>query len=198
MGSTFALAGGVAQLFPASVNFRVRASLWTLAIGAVVLSIVAVASSRSDWSTGQGRATAQPVQFSHAHHVGGVGIDCRYCHRSVDTEAFAGMPSTQTCMHCHSQLWTEAAMLAPVRQSWANGRPLRWRRVHDLPDFAYFDHGAHVQAEVACSTCHGEVERMALTVQAAPLTMRWCVDCHADLPARYGLPAQLSCSTCHR
>jgi hypothetical protein len=188
----------VAQLFDAKHNLYARASSWAAAVGVVLLIVVATAWSRSGWSTGQGRALHQEVPFSHAHHVGGLGLDCRYCHRSVDTEAFAGMPSTQTCMHCHSQLWTEAEVLAPVRESFAEGRPLRWRRVNDLPDYAYFEHGAHVQAEVPCSTCHGEVERMALTTQTAPMIMRWCIACHAELPERYGLPARTSCSTCHR
>lgn len=188
----------MAQLYRAHANWIARGSLWALVLGLAALAVLAVALSRSDWATGRGRTPAQPVPFSHAHHVGGLGIDCRYCHRSVDTDAFAGLPSTETCMSCHAQLWTHAEILAPVRHSFATGEPLRWRRVHDLPDFAYFDHSAHQRAGVECATCHGEVARMALTTQVAPLTMRWCVDCHAELPERYGLPARTSCSTCHR
>lgn len=180
------------------MNAVARRTLVGIPIGLLVFACLAVALSRSNWATGEGYTPAQPVPFSHAHHVGGVGLDCRYCHRTVDTEAFAGIPSTRTCMHCHAQLWTHAAVLAPVRESFASGRPLRWRRVNDLPDFAYFDHAAHTQAQVECETCHGDVASMALTTQAAPLTMRWCIECHAELPDRYARPVQISCSTCHR
>lgn len=135
---------------------------------------------RSSYVTGQDMVREQPVPFSHAHHVGGLGIDCRYCHTSVEQARFAGIPPTETCMTCHSQIWTNAAMLAPVRTSLADNRPLRWRRVHNLPDYVYFDHGAHVVNGVGCSTCHGRVDQMPLTRQTAPLTMGWCLDCHRD------------------
>jgi hypothetical protein len=188
----------MAQLFRASTNRAARASLWAFALAAMVVASLAVALQRSDWSTGRGWAATQPVPFSHAHHVGEFGIDCRHCHHTVDSDAFAGIPPTSLCMRCHARIWTHADMLAPVRESYASGRPLRWRRVHDLPDFAYFDHSAHTQAGIGCETCHGDVGSMALTVQVAPLTMRWCIDCHADLPARFGRPVDINCSTCHR
>ncbi len=188
----------MAQLFSPTANLVARASLLALLFALIAVALLATWLSRSDWSTGEHRAFSQPVPFSHAHHVGGVGIDCEYCHRSVATDAFAGIPPSEVCMHCHSQLWTHAQMLAPVRHSFATGQRLRWRRVNELPDFAYFDHSAHIHAEVECATCHGDVASMPLTRQATPMTMRWCIDCHGDLERRYGLPSRTSCSTCHR
>src|SRR5690606_34753660 len=123
------------------------------------------------------------------HHVGGLGIDCRYCHVSVADSAFAGMPSTKTCMTCHSQIWKEAAMLEPVRTSWATGRPIEWTRVHDVPDFAYFNHSIHVQKGIACVTCHGRVDRMPLMWTVHSLRMEWCLDCHRE-PERYIQPKE--------
>jgi hypothetical protein len=120
----------------------------------------------------------QPVPFSHKHHVGDDGIDCRYCHTSVEKSAFAGIPSTQVCMTCHSQLWTEAPLLQPVRQSLATNKPLQWNRVNDLPDFVYFDHSIHVANGVGCSTCHGQLDQMPLTWRTQTLYMKWCLECH--------------------
>jgi hypothetical protein len=120
----------------------------------------------------------QPVPFSHKHHVGDDGIDCRYCHTSVETSAFAGIPSTHICMTCHSQLWTEAPLLEPVRTSLTTNRAIQWNRVNDLPDFAYFNHSIHVAKGVGCSTCHGELDRMPLTWRTQTLYMKWCLDCH--------------------
>jgi len=120
----------------------------------------------------------QPVPFSHQHHVAGLGIDCRYCHTSVEKSAFAGIPPTETCMTCHSQLWTQAPMLAPVRVSLATNVPLQWNRVHDLPDFTYFDHSIHIAKGVGCSTCHGRIDQMPITWRVQTLYMKWCIDCH--------------------
>ncbi len=120
----------------------------------------------------------QPVPFSHKHHVGGLGIDCRYCHTSVEESSTAGIPPTETCMTCHSQLYTDAAMLAPVRQSLAQHERLRWNRVHDLPDFVFFNHSIHINKGIGCSTCHGRVDRMPLTWKESSLYMKWCLDCH--------------------
>jgi len=131
----------------------------------------------------------QPVPFSHKHHVGGLGIDCRYCHTSVEQSSFAGLPPTETCMTCHSQLYTQAPLLAPVRESLAAGAPLRWNRVNYVPDFVYFNHGIHVSQGVGCSTCHGQVDAMPLMWQAHTLFMKWCLDCHRD-PATYIRPRQ--------
>jgi hypothetical protein len=132
------------------------------------------------WETRVDVVVNQPVPFSHEHHVGEEGIDCRYCHTSVETAAFAGLPPTHICMTCHSQLWTNAAMLAPVRESLATGTPIHWQRVNWLPDFVFFDHSVHVNNGIGCTTCHGDVAKMPLTRQARPLTMRWCISCHQD------------------
>ncbi len=120
------------------------------------------------------------MPFSHAHHVGEIGLDCRYCHQGVETSASAGLPATNVCLTCHSQILADTAALAPVRQSLAAGVPLQWRRVNDLPDYVFFNHAAHVRNGVGCETCHGRVDQMPLTWQAAPLTMQWCVDCHRN------------------
>ena len=123
-------------------------------------------------------AVEQPVPFSHKHHVGDDGIDCRYCHDTVETSSFAGLPPISTCMTCHSQLYTDQAMLKPVVDSWRSGVALHWQRVHQLPDFVYFNHSIHVAKGVGCESCHGRVDRMALTMRTQPLSMQWCLDCH--------------------
>jgi len=129
----------------------------------------------------------QPVPFSHQHHVAGLGIDCRYCHTSVETSSFAGVPATETCMTCHSQLWTEAPLLAPVRASLTANTSLKWNRVYDLPDFAYFDHSIHVTKGIGCSTCHGRVDQMPITWKTQTLYMKWCLECHRA-PEKYLRP----------
>jgi hypothetical protein len=120
----------------------------------------------------------QPVPFSHDHHVSGLGIDCRYCHTTVETSAFAGIPSTEICMGCHSQIWKDSALLEPVRESYRTKRPLEWTRVHDVPDFVYFDHSIHVAKGVGCESCHGRVDRMPLMRKVHALHMEWCLECH--------------------
>src|SRR5258708_25577585 len=134
--------------------------------------------SRSDYTTGVHVVRNQPVEFSHQHHVGGLGIDCRYCHTGVEESSMAGMPPTETCMQCHRWIWRESPKLAPVRDSFRTGRPIRWARVHDLPDFVYFDHGIHVKKGVACVTCHGRIDRMPLVRREHTLHMQWCLACH--------------------
>ena len=135
---------------------------------------------RTDYVRNVGFTVEQPVPFSHEHHVAGLGIDCRFCHSAVETSASAGLPPTHTCMTCHSQIWTNAAMLAPVRDSFAQNRPIPWRRVTDLPDYVYFNHAIHVAKGVGCDECHGDVERMPLMRKANTLTMAFCLDCHRD------------------
>jgi len=132
------------------------------------------------YNTGERYTPPQPVPFSHRHHVSGLGIDCRYCHTTVETSANAGMPSTEICMTCHSQIWTHADVLAPVRQSLAQDEPLRWTRVYELPDYVYFDHSIHIAKGVGCTECHGPIGDMALTWKATTLYMSWCLDCHRD------------------
>ena len=159
---------------------------WIL-MGAVVVPFLFVALGYSlanaPMVTGKEIVVTQPVPFSHEHHVAQLGLDCRYCHTGVEKAWFAGLPPTETCMTCHSQIWTNAAMLAPVRKSFASNDPIRWQRVHRLPDYAYFDHSIHVAKGVGCTTCHGDVGTMPLMVQHAPLTMAWCLDCHRN-PAK--------------
>lgn len=133
-----------------------------------------------DWARHVGWAVGQPLPFSHQHHVAGLGIDCRFCHTAVEVSSNAGMPPTYTCMTCHSQIWTNAAMLAPVRRSLADDKPIVWNRINDLPDYVYFNHSIHIAKGIGCSSCHGEVDRMPLTHKAATLTMQFCLDCHRD------------------
>jgi hypothetical protein len=143
--------------------------------------------TKSPYNTQAYTPREQPVQFSHKHHVGDDGIDCRYCHTSVEKSAFAGIPPTKTCMNCHSQLFADSPYLEPVRESWRTGKPIEWVRVHDLPDFAYFNHAIHVNKGVGCSTCHGRVDLMPLTFQVASLQMQWCLECHRE-PERFLRP----------
>jgi len=156
---------------------------------AVVGAWVVFTLMRSSWVTGQYELVEQPVQFSHAHHVGGIGIDCRYCHTSVENSSFAGIPPTRTCMNCHSEIWTNAPILEPVRASFRNSTNLEWIRVNDLPDFVYFNHQIHVRQGVGCATCHGPVDQMPLTYQATTLQMEWCLDCHRA-PEQYLRPRE--------
>ncbi len=141
----------------------------------------------SSYATRQGDAREQPVPFSHAHHVGSMGIDCRYCHTTVETAGFANIPPTKTCMNCHSQIWVTSPTLEPVRASYRSDQSIEWTRVHDLPDFVYFNHSIHVNKGVGCETCHGRVDEMPLMYQHASLEMRWCVDCHRN-PEKYVRP----------
>jgi hypothetical protein len=166
------------QIFSPGANtwFRVILVATPLLLGGSVVAIYRL--NYSSYATQVGVPVDQPVAFSHQHHVDGLGIDCRYCHTSVEKAAFAGMPSTETCMTCHSQLWTEAPLLEPVRNSLATNTPLRWTRVHNLADFVYFDHSIHVRKGISCSSCHGRIEQMPLTRKEKTLQMGWCLDCH--------------------
>jgi hypothetical protein len=168
----------MAQIFRKSSNSLARVSLVGLVASFFCFWGVVYAIYRSPFTTNQKIPREQEVPFSHQHHVAGLGIDCRYCHTSVENSAFAGIPATETCMSCHSQIWTEAPMLAPVRQSMVSGMPLVWNRVNDVPDFVYFNHGIHVQKGIGCSSCHGRVDQMPLTWKEHSLYMRWCLDCH--------------------
>jgi hypothetical protein len=174
-------------IFRPSANLAAAVTLLALAglgVGGVALWWL---WPRTDYARHVRWPVGQPVPFSHEHHVGGLGIDCRYCHTSVEDSPFAGMPSTKTCMTCHSQIWTNAQVLEPVRASWRNDTPIHWTRVYDLPDFAYFNHAIHVNKGVGCSTCHGPVDQMPLTWKATPLTMEWCLGCHRQ-PEQYLRP----------
>ncbi len=168
------------QVFTKSADGVARFVVWGTLVASMAAAIVGTALLRSHFLTGVGEAMAQPVPFSHKHHVGELGIDCRYCHNGVETSASAGLPATEVCMTCHSQLYTNAAMLAPVRTSLVTGKPLRWQRVNSVPDYVYFNHSIHIAKGVACETCHGAVDDMPLTARAQPLSMEWCLDCHRN------------------
>ncbi|WP_431271830.1 cytochrome c3 family protein [Dankookia sp. P2] len=170
----------VAQLFPPWATLVARLALVSGVLLPFCLVGLLMALQYTPYVTGQTITPEQTVPFSHEHHVGGLGIECRYCHTSVEKSRFAGLPPTHTCMTCHSQLWTNAAVLEPVRRSLAEDRPIRWRRVNALPDYVYFDHSIHVAKGVGCTSCHGPVDTMPLMRQAVPLTMGWCLDCHRN------------------
>ena len=177
----------MSQVFPSSANAWSRASIITIVLLVLGLGWVVLTLQRSDFVTSANQFVEQPVQFSHQHHAGGIGIECRYCHTSVEVSPSAGIPPTKTCINCHSQIWNQSAYLEPVRASFRDDRPLNWIRVHDLPDFVYFNHSIHVRKGVGCETCHGRVDRMPLVFQAKSLQMEWCLDCHRD-PSRYVRP----------
>ncbi len=134
----------------------------------------------SPQNTDVGYRPEQPVPYSHALHVGELGIDCKYCHNTVEVSAHASLPATEVCMNCHSAIYPESAKLLPVRESFASGLPVKWVRVHDLPDYAYFNHSAHVNRGVGCVSCHGRIDKMEVVYQSEPLSMGWCLDCHRN------------------
>ena len=177
----------MAQIFHRSANTISRVTIFGAIFIATFVLYVIGAVIRSPYFTNQGVEREQIVPFSHQHHVGGLGIDCRYCHTSVETSNFAGIPPTATCMNCHAQIWTNAQMLAPVRNSFSSGRPLVWTRVNRLPDFVHFNHSIHIAKGIGCVSCHGRVDKMNLMYQAQPLTMSWCLQCHNN-PERYVRP----------
>jgi hypothetical protein len=168
----------MAQIFPKSANEIAKASILAIPVLAIGLFLGWTVFMRSPYITNQKIARSQPVPFSHKHHVGGLGLDCRYCHTSVEVSSTAGIPPTKTCMNCHSQIWTNAQILEPVRYSYRSGTSLQWEKVNDLPDFVYFNHSIHVNKGVGCNTCHGQVDGMALTLQQESLQMEWCLECH--------------------
>jgi hypothetical protein len=214
------------QIFHHSTNTLAKVSIFGALFAVAGGLWLVLEFNRSSYVTQAGVARIQPVQFSHQHHVGGMGIDCRYCHTSVEKSATAGIPPTQTCMNCHSQIWNTSPELEPVRESFRSGKSLEWVRVHDLPEFAYFNHSAHVNKGMGCTTCHGRIDRMPLVWQEASLQMEWCLECHRapekfvrpqhevfnaayeppanqlelgkKLAQEYGLRPRTSCSTCHR
>lgn len=177
----------MAQIFHKSTNSLSRISILAAVVLVSGLLWAALELQRSPYVTYAGVARMQPVPFSHQHHVGGLGIDCRYCHTSVEVSGFAGIPPTKTCMNCHSQIWTSAPMLEPVRESFRSGKSLVWTRANDLPDFVYFDHSIHINKGVGCNTCHGPVDRMPLMYNQASLQMEWCLNCHRA-PEKYLRP----------
>jgi formate-dependent nitrite reductase cytochrome c552 subunit len=179
----------MAQIFHPSTNTVSKLTIFgaVFLIGGLLWLLAEL--NRSSYVTQANVVRPQPVPFSHKHHVSGLGIDCRYCHTAVEQSAFAGIPSTSTCMNCHSQIWTNSPMLEPVRESYRTGQPLRWTRVHNLAEFAYFNHSIHVNKGVGCATCHGPVDQMPLIAQQESLLMEWCLDCHRN-PERYLRPRE--------
>jgi hypothetical protein len=187
----------MSQIFHRSTNTISRVSIFgaLFAVGALLWLFAAI--NRSPWVTQAQVAREQPIQFSHERHVAGNGIDCRYCHTSVEDSPFAGIPPTKTCMNCHSEVFANSPFLEPVRASFRNNVPIQWTRVHDLPDFVYFDHSIHVKKGVGCTTCHGQVDRMPLMWQEHSLQMEWCLDCHRN-PERYVRPREAVFSVDYR
>jgi len=215
----------MAQIFHRSTNTLARVSIFGGVFLLAGLGWVFATLDRSSYNTGEGVTLEQPVPFSHDHHIVALGIDCRYCHTSVEDSAFAGIPPTSTCINCHKLIWNDSEMLAPVRASFANDEPIEWTRVNDLPDYVYFDHSVHIKKGVGCVSCHGRVDQMPLMRQAESLQMEWCLECHrnpedqirpreevfnmaweatnqeelgAELVAEYHVNTRTSCSTCHR
>jgi hypothetical protein len=170
----------MAQIFDRSSNALARASLVLTGLIVIALGVTLDQLQRSPWVTRQGQRADQPVPFSHKHHVMGLGVQCQYCHTSVEKSSYAGIPPTKTCMNCHSQIWTNAELLEPVRHSWATGESITWTKVHDLPDYAYFNHEIHVNKGLGCSSCHGRVDLMPIMYQQNTLQMEWCLNCHRN------------------
>lgn len=214
------------QFFPRTANTIARLSLLGVVVGLCLVMWAGAMIVRSPYETMQDVPREQPVPFSHEHHAGGLGIDCRYCHTSVEESSFANVPPTKICMNCHSQIWAVAPVLDPVRDSYLTKRSIEWTRVHDLPEYVYFNHEIHVNKGFGCATCHGRVDKMPLTWQAKELTMGWCLSCHRHpedfvrpkeavfdmayatppnqvalgrrLVRQYHIHSLTSCSTCHR
>jgi hypothetical protein len=216
----------MAQFFSRTANTVARFTLWGFAAAVGVAMLAGFWIVRSPYETRESEPREQPVPFSHEHHAGDLGIDCRYCHTTVEKSSFANIPATKICMNCHSQMWATSAMLEPVRESWRTGRSIAWTRIYDLPDFVYFNHSVHVNKGIGCSECHGRVDKMPLMWQAVSLEMQWCLECHrhpemrvrpqsevfnmayvhpanqAEMGRRlvqeYHIQSLTSCSNCHR
>jgi hypothetical protein len=170
----------MAQVFDRSSNALARASLVLTGLIVIALGVTLNELQRSPWVTRQGQRPDQPIPFSHKHHVEGLGLQCQYCHTSVEKSSYAGIPPTKTCINCHAQIWTNADYLQPVRESWATGESIQWIRVHDLPDFVYFNHEIHVNKGIGCASCHGRVDEMPLMYEQNTLQMEWCLNCHRN------------------
>jgi hypothetical protein len=170
----------MAQVFDRNSNALARMSLVLTGLIVISLGVALNSLQRSPWVTRQGQRPDQPIPFSHKHHVEGLGLQCQYCHTSVEKSSYAGIPPTKTCMNCHSQIWTNAQMLEPIRTSWATGASINWIRVHDLPDYVYFNHEIHVNKGIGCASCHGRVDLMPLMYEENTLQMEWCLNCHRN------------------
>jgi len=174
----------MAQIFKPSVNSITAAALLGASLGVPSVWLSIAALSRSPANTKVNVPINQPIPFSHQHHTEELGIDCRYCHTGVEKSDYPGLPSTETCMSCHSQIWTNSPLLEPLRQSYATGTPIRWNQVNKLPDFVHFSHSIHVARGINCNTCHGPVQWMHITWKGNSFQMAWCLQCHRA-PERY-------------
>lgn len=172
------------QLFRPSSNVWVKLTVLTGAAAPLGLMVFLSQLTRSGWATGVGVPYEQPVPFSHEHHVTELGIDCRYCHTTVETSASAGYPATHTCMSCHSQVWSNSPLLEPVRESYEKNIPLKWHKINAVPDFVFFNHSIHIKRGVSCNNCHGPIHAMQMAAKGRPFQMRWCLECHRN-PERY-------------
>lgn len=179
----------MSQIFHHSSNTFARITIYGAVFFIAFLGWAGFQLDQSHYATRATVPQEQPVPFSHKHHVGGMGIDCRYCHTTVETSSFANLPPTRTCLNCHSQIWRTSPMLEPVRSSYRTGESLNWTRVHDLPDFVYFNHSIHIAKGVGCESCHGRVDQMPLMWQQASLRMEWCLNCHRH-PEQYVRPKE--------
>lgn len=216
----------MAALFPRWSNTFAKLAIVFLLLLIVGGPVGAMLYVRTPWITGQYYEVPQPLEFDHRHHIRDDAIDCRYCHFSVETSPSAGMPPVEVCMSCHNQIWNNSPLLDPLREAYFTGRPLAWQRVHNLPEFVYFDHSIHVNKGVGCESCHGRVDRMAYVYQQAPMSMEWCLDCHRSpqehlrprseittmgyrpqgnphqagkrLAEEYSVRSLVHCSACHR
>jgi len=177
----------MAQIFHRSTNTISRVSIYGAVILIAILGYAVNVVNQTSYVTEVHNALPQPVPFSHKHHVAELGLDCRYCHSTVEVSSSAGMPPTQTCMACHSQIWTGAAILEPVRASYRDSTPISWTRVNAVPDFVYFNHSIHIAKGVGCTTCHGPIGEMNITWREESLYMRWCLECH-NAPEKYLRP----------
>lgn len=168
------------QIFHKNINHRAKIAIVAILLLAASLFGAANLWYYSGYVTGQDNHVEQPVQFTHEHHVSGLGLDCRYCHIGVERSSLASVPATKVCMTCHSQMYTEEEILEPVRESWRTEQPIKWVKVHNLSDFVYFNHSAHINKGVGCNECHGRVDQMPLVFQASSLHMAWCLQCHME------------------
>jgi hypothetical protein len=175
------------QIFHPSSNTFSRVSIFGAVFFLAGVALLLASYTRSSYRTRVNVPIEQPVQFSHQHHVAGLGIECRYCHAAVEKSSFADIPPTHTCMSCHSQIWIDSPALEPVRESYRTGQPIVWVRVNNIADFSYFNHQIHVNKGFGCETCHGRVDQMQLTYKAHSLYMEWCLECHRH-PEKYIRP----------
>jgi hypothetical protein len=200
----------VPVLFPAWSDTALRMGLAGLALAVPGIFVLPIIYVRTPYNLERQVEVVQPVQFDHRHHVQDDGIPCLYCHDLVDNAPNAGIPATEVCMGCHSQIWNQSPLLQVVRDSFFSGQPIPWKRVHHVPDFVFFNHAVHVNNGVDCVRCHGNVSAMPLDRKVAPFTMGWCLDCHRQQPEEFPgrraeklaalqpVPSLITCTACHR